>query len=225
MGLTPAVNSFPVAFTYPGAMTTGSATERPSRAGRLVVVRHGQTRWSQSGQHTGHTDIRLTPEGEHRAREAAYRLAEFDIVAAYSSPLLRARRTAELLGLRDAEFLPELMEWDYGGYEGMTTDAISARVGRPWSLWDDGVVPGPTPGESIEQVAARARTVLGIVAPQLTSGDVVVVAHGHLLRVLAGVFIGQDPRFGAHLGLDPASISVLGTDHDLRAILRWNEIR
>lgn len=115
--------------------------------------------------------------GESQARAAAGRLGEFDVVAPYASPLLRARRTAELLGLRDIVLLPELMEWDYGGYEGLTTEAISAESGRPWSLWDDGVPPGKTPGESIEEVADRARTVLAIVALHLGSGDVVVVAH------------------------------------------------
>src|SRR3954453_5377523 len=155
--------------------------------GEIVVVRHGQTEWSRSGQHTGTTDLPLLPDGEEDGRRLRPVLAERKITHALVSPLSRARRAAELAGLLDgaveSRIDPDLVEVDYGAYEGRTTKEISAELGRPWSLWSDGTVPGNTPGETLEQVADRVDRVLEKARPMLDDGDVVLVAHGHVLRV------------------------------------------
>ena len=193
------------------------------RPGRLVLVRHGQTQWSHTGRHTGRTDVPLTPDGERDARALAPRLAAFDLVAVLSSPLARARRTAELAGL-DPVADDDLMEWDYGGYEGLTTPQIREHLGDPsWTVFDDGVVAGDSPGETVEEVAARASRVLERVAEPLRGGDVALVAHGHLLRILAATYLRQDARFGANLLLDAGALCVLDTEHGVPAVRRWNE--
>src|SRR5690242_4736767 len=130
--------------------------------GQIVVVRHGATEWSRSGKHTGRTDVPLVPEGEQAARALRPVLAERHVSAVFVSPLLRAHRTAELAGLPEdlTRVEPDLVEVDYGGYEGRTTAEISAELGRPWSLWRDGTVPGDTPGETLQQVAARVDRVI-----------------------------------------------------------------
>jgi len=162
-----------------------SSPAEPS--GRIVLVRHGQTQWSRDGRHTGRTDLPLTPDGERDARLLAPRLAEFEFAAVLSSPLSRARRTAELAGL-DAVLDDDLAEWDYGGYEGLTTPQIRESLGDPaWTVFGDGVVPGQSPGETVEEVAARASRVLDRVADPLTRGDVALVAHGHLLHPHRGL--------------------------------------
>ena len=193
-----------------------------SYAGSLVLLRHGETEWSRSGQHTGLTDIPLTPRGEELAREAATLLRGRTFAAVLTSPLVRARRTAELAGLTGAETEPRLVEWDYGGYEGLTTPEIRARVGYAWTVFADGVVPGDTPGETVQDVAGRARGVIERVLPLLAAGDVALVGPGHALRVLASVFLEQDPCFGAQLVLDAGSVSVLGHEHGVRAVQSWN---
>ena len=193
-----------------------------SFAGSLVLLRHGETEWSRSGQHTGLTDVPLTPRGEELAREAAPLLRGRTFAAVLTSPLMRARRTAELAGLTGAETEPRLVEWDYGGYEGLTTPEIRARVGHTWTVFANGVVPGDTPGETVQDVAGRARGVIDRVLPLLDDGDVALVGHGHALRVLASVFLEQDPCFGAQLILDAGSVSVLGHEHGVRAVQSWN---
>ena len=193
-----------------------------SFAGSLVLLRHGETEWSRSGQHTGLTDVPLTPRGEELAREAATLLRGRTFAAVLTSPLVRARRTAELAGLTGAETEPRLVEWDYGGYEGLTTPEIRARVGYAWTVFANGVVPGDTPGETVQDVAGRARGVIDRVLPLLDDGDVALVGHGHALRVLASVFLEQDPCFGAQLILDAGSVSVLGHEHGVRAVQSWN---
>jgi probable phosphoglycerate mutase len=193
-----------------------------SFAGSLVLLRHGETEWSRSGQHTGLTDVPLTPRGEELAREAATLLRGRTFAAVLTSPLVRARRTAELAGLTGAETEPRLVEWDYGGYEGLTTPEIRARVGYAWTVFANGVVPGDTPGETVQDVAGRARGVIDRVLPLLADGDVALVGHGHALRVLASVFLEQDPCFGAQLVLDAGSVSVLGHEHGVRAVQSWN---
>jgi broad specificity phosphatase PhoE len=194
----------------------------PSPAGRLVLVRHGETGWSAAGRHTGRTDVPLTARGEEQARALRPALARLDLALALSSPLQRARRTAELAGLEPVVD-EDLVEWDYGGYEGMATPDIRESTGDPrWTIFDDGVVPGDTPGETVEEVAARASRVLRRVEGPLTRGDVVLVAHGHLLRVLAATRLRQEPRFGAHLLLRPATMCVLGEEHGVPAIDSWN---
>jgi broad specificity phosphatase PhoE len=191
-------------------------------SGRLVLVRHGETEWSAAGRHTGRTDVPLTARGEEQARALRPALADLDVSLVLCSPLARARRTAELAGLAP-EVDEDLLEWDYGGYEGMTTPEVRAALDDPtWTVFDDGVVPGDSPGETVEEVAARASRVLRRAEEALARADVVLVAHGHLLRILAATRLRQDPRFGAHLLLRPATVSVLGEEHGVPAVLAWN---
>lgn len=193
------------------------------QGGRLVLVRHGQTEWSRDGRHTGRTDVPLTDAGEQDARELAARLRAFDFALVLCSPLERARRTAELAGL-DPTPDDDLLEWDYGGYEGLTTPEIRERVGDPtWRVFADGVVAGSTPGETVEEVAARASRVLVRVQEPLARGDVALVAHGHLLRILAATYLHQDARFGAQLLLDAGALCVLDTEHGVPGIRSWND--
>ncbi len=192
--------------------------------GRLVLIRHGETLWSRVGRHTGLTDLPLTPQGEAAARRAGRLLEGWTFARVLSSPLQRARRTAELAGLTGIELEPRLVEWDYGGYEGLTTPQIRARVGHPWTVFEDGVVPGATNGESIDAVAARAAAVLSEIRGLLRDGDVALVGHGHCLRILASVFLHQAPQLGARLLLDAGSVSVLGHEHGQAAIRSWNAV-
>ena len=191
--------------------------------GRLVLLRHGETEWSRDGRHTGRTDVPLTTVGERDARQLAPRLAGFDLRQVLCSPQSRARRTAELAGL-DPVTDDDLMEWDYGGYEGRTTSEIREDLGDPgWTVFGDGVVPGATPGETVEEVAARASRVLTRVAEPLRRGDVALVAHGHLLRILAATYLHQDARFGAQLLLDAGAVCVLDHERGVPAVRSWNE--
>ncbi len=198
----------------------------PSTDGMLVLLRHGETQWSRTGRHTGLTDVALTTEGEEAARRLAPQLAGRPVVRVLVSPWQRARRTAELTGLTGlgvpVSYDERLHEWDYGGYEGLTTTQIREQHGSDWTVFDDGVVPGHTPGETLEQVAARAAAVLADVQADLARGDVVLVAHGHLLRVLAAVYLQEPPRLGAKLLLDPTALCLLGRSHGVPAIVRWN---
>ena len=206
--------------------------------GELILVRHGQTEWSVAGRHTGRTDIPLTPKGESSAAALgpllARRLAGTRLAAVFTSPAQRAARTAELAGLgapgqpgsaggpaprQD----PDLWEWDYGGYEGITTAEI--QQGRPdWSLWRDGVVPGDAahPGESVESVGERVDRVLKRAEPLLADGDVVLVAHGHVLRILTARYLALPPADGRLFRLDTGTVSTLGAEHAERVILSWN---
>jgi broad specificity phosphatase PhoE len=180
--------------------------------GDLILLRHGETEWSLAGRHTGRTDIPLTPRGEAAAAALAPLLAKRHIVAAFSSPAQRAVRTAELAGLADATPDPDLWEWDYGGYEGLTTAQIQQQ--RPgWSLWRDGVIPGDAghPGETVQQVGERVDRVLGRVLPLLAGGDVALVAHAHVLRVLTARYLRLPPDDGRLFRLDTGTISTLGT--------------
>jgi broad specificity phosphatase PhoE len=183
---------------------------------RFVLLRHGETEWSRNGRHTGHTDLPLLPEGERQAIDLRPLLEPYQFTAVWTSPLLRARQTGELAGLGDVAVIdPDLSEWDYGAYEGLTTAEIRAE--RPgWDLFDDGA-PG---GETAAEVAARADRVIERV--RNTPGDVVGVAHSHLLRVLAARWIGLEPAYARHLVLDPASLSLLGWDRDQPVIKLWN---
>jgi broad specificity phosphatase PhoE len=191
--------------------------------GDLILLRHGETEWSREGKHTGRTDVPLTPAGEAAAAALAPSLAGCDIVAAFSSPAQRAARTAELAGLTDVKQDPDLWEWDYGGYEGLTTPQIQER--RPgWYLWRDGVIPGDAghPGETLRQVGERADRVLARVQPLLADGDVALVAHGHVLRVLTARWLALDPSDGKLFRLDTGTISELGDEHGEPVILSWN---
>ena len=186
------------------------------RRNRLFVIRHGATEWSRSGQHTGHTDIPLLPEGEAQARATGALLAEHQFALVLTSPLQRARRTCELVGLgAEAEVEPNLIEWDYGDYEGITSAQIHDTV-PGWTVWT-GAVPG---GETIAQVAARADAV--IERALTAEGDSIVFAHGHILRLLTARWCQLDPVEGRRFVLDPATLCVLGWEHQSRAILQWN---
>jgi probable phosphoglycerate mutase len=191
--------------------------------GELILLRHGETEWSRGGRHTGRTDIPLTPHGEAAAAELAPALAKRRFVAVFTSPAERAVRTAQLAGLTDGQPDPDLWEWDYGGYEGRTTADIQAE--RPgWYLWRDGVIPGDAqhPGETVAQVGARADRVLSQVRPLLAEGDVALVAHAHILRVLTARWLRLDPDGGRLFRLDTGTISTLGTEHAQPVILSWN---
>ena len=193
--------------------------------GEIVVVRHGATEWSRSGQHTGVTDLPLLPEGEEDGRRLKPVLARRNVVAAFVSPLTRARRTAELAGLTegpDVHIDPDLVEVDYGAYEGRTTKEISQELGRPWSLWLDGTVPGETQGETLEQVAERVDRVIARARPLLAQGDVALVAHGHVLRILTARYLGLGPEDGALFPLETGRYGLLGAEHDWPALTGWN---
>lgn len=192
--------------------------------GELIVIRHGQTEWSLSGRHAGRTDVPLTDAGEAAARALAPRLARRRPIAVFSSPLSRAMRTAELAELTGVTPDPDLVEWDYGGYEGLTAGQIQAT--RPgWDLWRDGVVPGGAahPGEQLRQVAARTDAVLDRIRPLLGDGDVAVVAHGHLARVLTVRWLGLDASAARLLGHPhPGTLGFLAAEDGQPVISAWN---
>jgi broad specificity phosphatase PhoE len=191
--------------------------------GELILLRHGETEWSVAGQHTGRTDIPLTPHGEAAAKALEPLLSRRDIVAVFTSPARRAVTTAAFAGLSNAQPDPDLWEWDYGGYEGLTTPQIQET--RPgWYLWRDGVVPGSAahPGETIEQVAQRTERVLARATPLLAGGNVALVAHGHVLRVLTACYLRQPPAEGRLFRLDTGTVSTLGTEHTEPVITSWN---
>ncbi|HEX5569392.1 MAG TPA: histidine phosphatase family protein [Streptomyces sp.] len=193
-------------------------------AARILLVRHGQTDWSRTGRHTGRTDVPLLDEGRRMAVLLGERLrrSPWDGLPGAeirTSPLVRARRTCELAGFgARATDWDTLVEWDYGAYEGLTTPGIREREGRPdWVIWRDGV-PG---GESLAEVAARADEV--IVWARSADRDVLLFAHGHLLRVLGARWLGLAPSFAMRLRLDAGGLSVLGWAYGEPAIERWND--
>lgn len=182
----------------------------------LWLIRHGETAWSLTGQHSGRHDLPLTPHGEEEARQTRQSLngASFDLVLC--SPLQRARRTCEIAGYLDqARIEPDIQEWDYGDCTGYTREQLIERHGA-WSIWD-----GPVPnGESIEEIAARASRVIGGLRD--SSGRIAIFAHGHFLRIFATQFLGLPPQCGRNLALHTAAISILGYDDGYPAILTWN---
>jgi broad specificity phosphatase PhoE len=184
----------------------------------LVLVRHGETAWSLTGQHTSRTDLPLTERGEAEARALRRRLAGRRWSLVLTSPLIRAERTTELAGLDGAVVDPDLMEWDYGDYEGLTTDQIRAHV-PGWTIWS-----GPWPGgETPEQVAARADRVVARVRACPAATTAVAVAHGHILRVLAARWLDTAPESGRWFGLGTASVSELGWERETAVIDYWND--
>lgn len=184
-------------------------------ADTVTLVRHGATEWSVSGQHTSTTDLPLLPEGEQGARDIAERLATTTFAEVLTSPLVRARRTAEIAGFPDAEVCPDLVEWGYGDYEGRTTLAIREDV-PGWTLWTHGA-PG---GETADQVAARCDRVVARIRE--ASGPVLVFAHGHVLRVLTARWLGLEASEGRLFRLDTSTVSVLGHERESPVLLRWN---
>jgi broad specificity phosphatase PhoE len=184
---------------------------------QVVLVRHGQTEWSVSGQHTGRTDVPLTDVGRLNAKQLARRLAAWEFARVLTSPLSRAMETCQFAGLRDqAEVDEDLLEWDYGDYEGRRT--VDIRQERPgWDLWVDGV-PG---GETIDEVGRRADRV--VEAARAADGDVALFAHGHVLRILGARWIELPASAGRHLALATASLSVLGWERETPVLEHWNE--
>lgn len=183
---------------------------------RLWLVRHGETEWSASGRHTGSTDVPLTEAGRDAATRLGRTLAGNRFAVVLTSPMSRARDTCALAGFGDAAVVSDdLREWDYGEYEGITTDEI--RKTRPgWAVFSDGC-PG---GETAEQVAVRADRV--IAGARATDGDTIAFSHGHLLRVLAARWVELPPEAGAHLALATASVSVLGWEREVPVIASWD---
>ena len=184
---------------------------------RIWLVRHGETEWSKSGQHTGRTDIPLTAMGERQAQALGRTLAGRQFALVLTSPLARARETCRLAGFAAAaQPSDDLLEWDYGLYEGRTTAEVRAE--QPgWSIW---TTPMPK-GETVEQVGERTRRVIERVAA--VDGDVALFAHAHVLRILAACWIGLPPIHGRSLTLGTASLSVLGYERQTRVIEVWNQ--
>ena len=182
----------------------------------LWLIRHGETEWSRSGAHTGRTDLPLTDAGRERAAAIGRCLGGRRFALVLTSPLQRARETCRLAGYGDVAVVePDLREWDYGDYEGRTTADIRQERSS-WSLWTDGV---PN-GETIEQVASRAESVM---ERALRAGDdVALFAHGHILRVLAARWLQLPPTAGRLFALSTASLSTLGFERETRVITRWN---
>ncbi|SDO26331.1 probable phosphoglycerate mutase [Nakamurella panacisegetis] len=190
-------------------------------ASRIALIRHGQTTWSASGQHTSVTDLDLTGEGVRQARTIPSLLSGLRLTPAtvWSSPRLRARRTAELAGLQIDAVMDDLAEWNYGDYEGITSRQI--HVERPgWAIFTDGAPGGETP----QEVSDRADRVLAAARTALAGGDVALVCHGHMSRVLAVRWVGLAITEGRMLLMDPAAVTVLGTYHDLPCIEHANVV-
>jgi broad specificity phosphatase PhoE len=195
---------------------------------QIYIARHGETAWTITGQHTGSTDLALTERGERNARRLGERLSGLEFARVYCSPLLRARRTCELAGFGPltgtssaaAEFDPDLVEWNYGDFEGLTTADIRKQRSA-WQLFRDGC-PG---GESVAQIGARADRVIGRL--RSLGADALLFSSSHFIRVLAARWLGLDPSGGRYFVLDTAALSVLGYEHNLdEPVLRlWNDVR
>ena len=182
----------------------------------LYLVRHGETEWSASGRHTGWTDIPLNENGIEQAEKLGERLAGYSFAAVFSSPLARALETCRIAGLGDVAVIDsDLREWNYGEFEGRTTDEIRAET-PGWTIWTTRV----TSGESAEDVGRRADLILGRVLE--IDGAVAIFGHGHALRVLAARWLGLEPTAGALLELSTATISRLGWERERRVIELWN---
>lgn len=193
-----------------------AAPTGPSVAPRAVLVRHGQTEWSANGRHTSRTDLSLTPAGEAQAKALAGALDATSFSAVFTSPRRRALETCELLGFAErAQVCDELSEWDYGDYEGRTSEEIRAE--RPgWILWFDGA----PDGETADQVQARADRMIDRMKD--AGGDVLVISHGHFLRVLAARWLGEPVAVGRLFKLGTTTLSVLGWEHGRPAVESWN---
>lgn len=183
----------------------------------IWLIRHGETEWSRSGQHTGRTDVPLTPTGERQGLALGRHLAGRRFALVLTSPLARARETCRLAGYGAvAAVTDDLREWDYGRYEGRRTDEIRQEI-PGWSIWTAGV-PG---GETVDQVGERTRRVIDRAAA--AGGDVALFAHGHVLRILAAVWLGLPPSDGRLFTLETAALSILGYERETRVIRVWNQ--
>ena len=183
----------------------------------LWLIRHGETEWSKNGKHTSYTDLPLTDHGREQAAALKPALAAVSFDLVLTSPRQRAQTTAQLAGMTNPEIEPNLQEWNYGAFEGLSTPEIQGT--HPgWDVWTAEI----TGGESVEQVAARA----GLVIDRCIAngGRCALFAHAHIFRILAAVWVEQDGRFGERLGLSTATISVLGWEHGRRVITRWNQV-
>ncbi len=201
-----------------------------SHSARIWLIRHGETDWSKAGRHTGLTDLPLTEAGRAAAADVATELAAAldgrNVGLTLVSPLRRARDTAQLAGLSADTTDSDLHEWDYGAWEGRTTAAIREELGDPsWVIWDHPVPAGDTPGEQLDDVAARVDRVIARCQAELDNGqDCILVAHGHVLRILTARWLGLEPIAGRLFALDPARLSALGFEHEQHVILRWNSL-
>ena len=185
---------------------------------QLWLLRHGATEWALNGRHTGSTDLPLLPEGEAEARALTPVLSQQHFAAVFSSPLQRAQRTCELAGLGDQmQICDDIIEWNYGDYEGITTATIRESI-PDWTVWSHGCPNGEDPPQVEARCARAIRTALAI--PE--DGDVALFAHGHILRALAGTWLGLGAAGGQLLRLGTASVSILGWERETRAIQRWN---
>jgi broad specificity phosphatase PhoE len=196
------------AFAVPGRIPEGAL---------LWLIRHGETEWSKSGQHTGRTDLPLTATGEAQARGLRDLLARVRPAYVMSSPRERAVATARIAGLSVDAVDEDLAEWDYGDYEGLTTAQIRERV-PGWTVWTH-ICPN---GETIDEVGARADRALTRAVERLADGPVVLISHGHISRVIGARWIGLAASHGSHLALDTAAPSLLGAQHEIPVIDRWN---
>ena len=185
---------------------------------QLWLLRHGATEWALNGRHTGSTDLPLLPEGEAEARALGPVLSQQTFAAVFSSPLQRAQRTCELAGLGDQmQICDDIIEWNYGDYEGITTATIRETV-PDWTVWSHGC----PKGENAQQVEVRCANAISTALAVPGEGDVALFAHGHILRALAGTWLGLGATGGQLLKLGTASVSILGWERETRAIQRWN---
>ena len=185
---------------------------------QLWLLRHGATEWALNGRHTGRTDLPLLPEGEAEARALGPVLSQQTFAAVFSSPLQRAQRTCELAGLGDQmQICDDIIEWNYGDYEGITTATIRETV-PDWTVWSHGC----PKGENAQQVEVRCANAISTALAVPGEGDVALFAHGHILRALAGTWLGLGAAGGQLLKLGTASVSILGWERETRAIQRWN---
>ena len=187
--------------------------------GQIVLIRHGETEWSTSGKHTGSTDISLTSAGEEAARKLV-NLIPINPDLVLCSPLKRAQHTAALAGLVVTRTEADLMEWNYGEFEGRTTPEIRAELNDDsWLIWDSHI----PHGEQLNDIAARVDRVITESLPTVRNGGtVVLVAHGHVLRILTARWLGLSPIHARYFALSPATISTLGFEHEQRVITKWN---
>ena len=220
--LTAGQGMVPPASSDPGVQFVDVSPHHPYpelKPPQLVLVRHGETEWSRTGKHTGATDVPLTAEGERRASALEPILADRPFGLVLSSPRQRAIRTAELAGFAGRiEVTDDLVEFDYGDYEGLTSPQIQKR-NPGWDLWRDG---GPN-GETAAEVRVRVERVIARALPVLEEGDdVLLVAHGHVLRALGAAWIDLPPEGGSRLALSTAGLAELGFEHENRVIDLWN---